>query len=41
MKVEDPKDRGIFGTNEQQLKHFVDKVDEPNDITLLAPIYLD
>ncbi|KAL5827957.1 hypothetical protein ACOSQ3_019799 [Xanthoceras sorbifolium] len=41
VEVEDPNDGRIFRVNGQRLKYFVKRVDQPEEIPLVAPIYLD
>lgn len=41
IEINDPKDGKIFKVNGHCLKHYVEKVDEPEEITLVAPIYLN
>ena len=39
VKVKDPKDGRVFKVNGQRLKHYIERLPEPEEITLVAPVY--
>ena len=40
IEIEDPKDGRVFRVNGQRLKHYVERVEVPEEISLVAPVYL-
>ena len=39
IEVKDPIDGKILKVNGRRLKHFVERVDQPKEITLMVPMY--
>ena len=39
VEVKDPKDGRVFKVNGQRLKHYIERLPEPEEITLVAPVY--
>ena len=39
IEVKDPTDGRILKVKGQRLKHFAERVDQPEEITLMAPVY--
>ena len=41
VEIQDPTDGRIFRVNGQRLKNFMERLDYPEEITLVAPVYHD